>query len=579
MRTTITTFVMGISLFAAGTAHAAVLYWVPTSGEAKISDTITADLKIDSEGTGINAAQATIRFPQELLEVVSVEKSDSAFSFWLEEPSFSNTDGTISFVGGTPYGISGASIKVLTATFTVKRAGTATLAAADAAVTASDGTGTNVLSKTIDAAYTLVSVRETTIPLPETVAKEPTVVTPPRQIVRPVVPAKNTPGRPTVRIALYPDSTAWHNVSNIFTASWDLPRDITDVSTAVNNQPNYQPRTSEGLFESKPFPALQDGTWYLHVRFRNTEGWGETAHERIAIDTASPLPFTITSSEGESSDNPSPILSFETRDALSGLLEYQLRIEGAPWITIPLSGFNGSWKIDPLAPGMHQVTIRAVDRAGNSIESSIAYETLPIASPSIISATEQLFSDETKGLSVQGTALPDTEIILTLTRGEILIEERDIPVDAKGNWEYTYGEPLRNGTYTATIRNRDARGALSLAIESTDMRVMERPIIQFGKISVGKNGALVLLLLILAGGFTAGYLFFKKRREKIALRVALAESDAAKIFNVLNADVDKIDRARATETPSDDEFAVKKLREDVEKMSGYLKKAIGKAKE
>lgn len=579
MRIIINTFIIGLSLFSASIAHAAVLYWVPAVGEWKIGDTITADLKIDSEGTGINAAQATISFPQGLLEVSSLNKSDSAFSFWLEEPSFSNTSGTISFVGGTPYGVSGASIKILTATFTVKGSGTASITTTDAAITASDGAGTNVLSKTIDAAYTLTAKREVTSPIPAGTTTEPTVVTSPQQIVRPVVIAEQTPKKPAVRIALYQDTSVWHNVSNIFTANWDLPRDVTDVSTEINNQPNFQPRTSEGLFDSQSFPALQDGTWYLHIRFRNTEGWGETAHERLMIDTKAPLPFTITSSESESSDNPSPILTFKTSDTLSGISEYQIRTNSDAWVTIPLNDFTGSWKIAPLAPGSHQITIRAIDRAGNSIESSISQETLPIASPSIISVTEQLFTDETKGLSVQGTALPNTDIILTLTRGEVLIEERVISVDTRGNWEYTYGEPLRNGIYKASVTNRDARGALSLPVESDDMRIMERPIIQLGKISIGKNGAIILLLLILAGGFTAGSLFFKKRRERTALRVSLAESDATKIFNVLNTDIEKIEHSQSTETSADDTFAVKKLREDTEKMSGYLKKAIEKAKE
>lgn len=579
MRIIINTFIIGFTFFTASAAHAAVLYWVPAVGEWKTGDTLTADLKIDSEGVGINATQATIRFPQGLLETTSINKNDSAFSFWLEEPSFSNTAGTISFVGGTPYGVSGASIKVLTATFTIKGPGTASLTASDAAITASDGAGTNVLSKTIDATYTLTATREATSPLPSKTTTEPTVVTPPQQIVRPVVPAERTPKKPVVRIALYPNTTMWHNVSNIFTANWDLPRDVTEVSTEINNQPNFQPRTSKGLFDSQSFPALQDGTWYLHVRFRNTEGWGETAHERLTIDTKAPLPFTITSSESESSENPSPVLSFKTSDPLSGIAGYQIRINSDAWVTIPLSDFTGSWKIAPLAPGVHQITVRALDRAGNSIESSISQETLPITSPSIIAVTEQLFSDETKGLTVQGTALPSTEIILTLTMGAINIEERVIPVDMRGNWEYTYGEPLRNGTYKATVVNRDMRGARSLAVESADMHVMERPILQLGKVSIGKNGAIALLLLLIAGGFTAGYIFFKSRREKIALRVSLAESDAAKIFNVIDADIDKVDHALSTETPADDEFAVKKLRENAKKMSGYLKKAIGRTGE
>lgn len=576
MRTFIQTLIIGTTALFAHFASAATISWIPAVGNANIGDKITAALKIDSEGAGINAAQATIRFPKEMLEVLSVDKTDSAFSFWLEEPTFSNTDGIVSFVGGTPYGISGASIKVIGVTFVVKNAGIASLSFADTAITASDGSGTNVLSKTTDAAFTISATKEAATPLPAA----PLVVTPPEQIIRPVVTAENTPRKPVLSVALYPDPTAWHNVSNIFSAKWDLPRDITDVSTAINKQPNFSPGTSEGLFDSKSFSAQSDGIWYLHLRFKNTIGWGETAHYRIAVDTKAPLPFIIDSSESASSDNPSPVLSFKASDALSGLREYQIKIDNGAWVTIPLTEFKGSRQIDPLAPGMHQITIRAFDLAGNSIESGISAEILPIPSPSIVFVTERLFSDETKGLTIQGTALPDTEILLTLASTDgVVVEERTIKADTRGNWEYTYSNPLRNDIYRATIINRDARGARSLPIESPEIRVAERPIIQFGSFSLGKNGAITLLILILAGGFASGYVFYRARRERTTLRVSLAESDAAKVFKVIESDIDKLDNARTTHTPADDEFAVNDLREDVARMSGYLKKEIGKAKE
>lgn len=146
---------IGLVAIFANTAQAATLFFTPDTGEFGLNKEIVVDLKIDSDGVGVNAGQATISFPKDMLEVKSVDKTDSAFNFWLEEPSFSNTDGVITFVGGTPYGISGASIKVLHITFLTKSAGIANITFVDSAVTASDGSGTNVLSKTNDAAFTV----------------------------------------------------------------------------------------------------------------------------------------------------------------------------------------------------------------------------------------------------------------------------------------------------------------------------------------------------------------------------------------------------------------------------------------
>ena len=533
----------------ATTAHAASLFWIPASGEFGMGSKIITDLKIESTDVGINAAQATIRFPKDILQVESIEKTSSAFTFWLEEPSFSNTDGVISFVGGTPYGISGASIEVLKVTFVAKGSGSAPVTITDGAVTASDGSGTNVLAKTNDATFTISPTK----------VIAPAIVLPPVQITREPIPATTNPVKPGLKVPLYPDSTVWYNATNIFTAHWDLPRDISAVSTALNKQPNFSPSQSEGLFDNKTFPALNDGIWYLHLRFRNDLGWGETTHYRIAVDTQSPLGFTITSTENESTDNPTPTLSFKTSDALSGVREYQVRIDANDWVVVPVKNHKGSYKLTALAPGKHTITVKAVDEATNSIENSISFETIALPSPVISFVTEQIFSDEQKGVTLRGTGLPETVILLSFKRGENLIKDTAIAVDAQGNWEFTISDVLRNGDYVAIVQNRDKRGALSLPVTSKTIKVLEKPIFQLGAISLGKNGVIVGLFIILLAGFSAGYFFYKARRARTALRLDVATGDMSKVFKMIESDLENLDKARSTPTPADDEFVLEKL--------------------
>ena len=261
---------------------------VPATGEYGVGKEISIDFKIDSDGVGLNAAQATIRFPKDTLTVKSIDKTGSTFNFWLEEPAFSNEDGVITFVGGTPYGVSGASLQVVHIVFTSKGSGSAPITITDAAVTASDGNGTNILSKTNGAVFTISPT-----------ATAPAIIVPaPKQITREVAPASGLPEKPTLTIPLYPDPATWYNLSNIFAVNFALPRNISEISTAINKQPNFTPtEESEGLFDSKTFAALSDGIWYLHVRFQNGIGWGATTHYRIAVDTHPPLPFAVTSDE------------------------------------------------------------------------------------------------------------------------------------------------------------------------------------------------------------------------------------------------------------------------------------------
>lgn len=556
LKTIIVSAMFGVCALAAQSASAASLFFVPSTGEFALSKEIVADLKIDSEGIGVNAAQATIRFPSDMLEVKSIDKTDSAFSFWLEEPSFSNADGAITFIGGTPYGVSGASIHVLRVTFISKGSGIAPITFSDAAVTASDGSGTNILSKTSDASFTISPIKE--IP----------VITPPTKIIREPAPASSLPVQPVVRISLYPDPTGWHNISNVFTAAWDLPRDISTVGTALNKQPDYEPRETEGLFDNKMFQALSDGVWYLHVRFKNKVGWGLPAHYRLAIDTKTPLPFEITTQESGETDNPAPTLSFKADDALSGIAVYQVRIDAQDWIILPSSGFTGAYTLPPQDPGDHHITVRAADYAGNSIENSISIKTLPIASPAFTFVTNSLFSNETRGLSLRGTALPSTDILLALKQGDVIITEHIVPVDANGNWEFIYSAPLRNGIYKATIQNKDARGARSLIVDSPEIRV------------TGKYTNMIIgFIIVLIGTLIGGLLLYRKRRERTRLRLEVAQSDVSKIFKIIESDVEKLQQAQKTPTPADDEFTVEKLKQDTEKMGSYIKKEIDRAKE
>ena len=571
-----------IVLFATGVfayspaASAATLFISPPSAEVGTGDKLTLDIKIDSEGVGLNAAQAVIRFPNDILEATGLDKTGSAFSFWLEEPNFSNADGVISFIGGIPYGVTGGSIQVLKVTFTAKGTGSGSLTVSDAAVTASDGSGTNILSKTVSASFMVVPkkvVPPTPVPAPVE------VVPPPVEIVRKPVPTGKLPVKPALNIQLYPDETRWYNLTSVFNVAWELPLDVTGITTALNNQPNYvPPKKSEGLFENKAFPSLADGVQYLHVHFQNNVGWGPAAHYRLAVDTQPPLPFDISAIEGESSDSPTPTLQFGTNDALSGLKEYQIRIGDGELIKVSAADYTGIYALPILTPGKRQVIVKAVDNAENGIEDSITIETLPIASPIITFVTQELFSEETRGLNVKGTSLPDIKILFQLYTGEALIAEGATSSDEMGNWEFTFDQPLRNGDYKVTAQSRDARGALSLVVDSPSIKVKSKPIIQIGPLQLGRGGAIGLLLFVLLAGFGGGVWFYKKRQKKLALRVSFAEAEITKIFQLLKADAERLLKARETPTAGNDVYAIQRLQENIQKMENYIKKGVEKIK-
>lgn len=83
---------------------AAKLYLEPADGEYRQGDTFIVSIKIDPEGECVNAIEANIDFPQDILDFKDFSKGDSIISFWIKNEAAS---GLVSFAGGIPAGYCG----------------------------------------------------------------------------------------------------------------------------------------------------------------------------------------------------------------------------------------------------------------------------------------------------------------------------------------------------------------------------------------------------------------------------------------------------------------------------------------
>ncbi len=155
-----------LNFFIVDQIHAATLSFNPSSGYFTTGNIFTLNVLVDSQSTAINDAEVTVSFPSNLLEVMSVSKSDSIFSLWVEDPSFSNSAGTVSFDGGVPTpGFTGTAGKILSIVFQVKKAGIASVIFSSAVVRANDGYGTNVFTGSTPASFNLLEVKQTYVPV------------------------------------------------------------------------------------------------------------------------------------------------------------------------------------------------------------------------------------------------------------------------------------------------------------------------------------------------------------------------------------------------------------------------------
>lgn len=564
-------FYSGALLFflLASRVSAATLFLLPKTGEFRVGQEFEVELKINGEGQGFNAAQATIQFTKDVLEVKSVDYSPNAsiFNFWLENPTFSNADGKITFTGGATNGISGSAIPILKVKFVAKGVGDGAVTFSDAAITASDGSGSNILSTMEIATFKVVPG----VVVPKPVLPAPVLVT------RTPEKAQNLPAKPTLSVSLYPDQEKWYNLVSDFLVQWDLPKDVAGVSTAINDSSTFVPAAqSEGLFDSKMFGSLENGIHYLHMRFQNNVGWGPTAHYRLAIDTVPPLPFKIESTDGLKTGNPAPKISFATSDSISGIRNYLVRVDNRDEIISE----KGDLTLSLLGPGQHHILVRAVDNAGNFLEDNVDLEILPLPTPTIGFVTKSVSFGEL--IFTAGKVQPGLGVQVKLNdeKGQEAFSGKGT-VDPVGNWEILIKNPLSVGQYSLVVTAVDERGALSYPAETQLLRVRSRPVISIGSLDLGWFEILLLFGLAVAAVASFAAWHFTAEREKRGAYKTIIGRDIEKLTTMLENDLQSFKELR-TSSSSDEkihaetENRIAKMQEKIDKMKKYLPEEMEK---
>lgn len=420
------------------------LSFSPATGSYTSGRTFPVTVFVSSPSQAINALSGEISFPPDKLQLVSISKTGSILTLWVQEPTFSNTAGTVSFAGVVPNpGFTGSVGNILTLNFKVVGQGSATVKFNAGEVLANDGNGTNILKRLNNGSYTLGSAP---IPVPE-----PPPVPPP-------TPAPSTSGAPVIVSLTYPNSTTWYRETT-GEFSWKISKDVIASRGLLNKIANSDPTNSvTPPISSKEINNIEDGVWYFHVGLKTAAGWGPTGHYLFKIDTTAPESFTIKEVPREDKTNPQPKFLFSAIDLTSGINRYTVTVD---------SGTTEVWKDDgtgiyqsrALPPGEHTILARAYDEAGNSIMASADFYIKPIDQPVITSYTEKVTNDNP--VVVSGTVTPGVSVRLVMqkTKGEPI--EIMVSPDDKGNFIGEFAEPLTRGVYKLWAIAVDDRGAQS----------------------------------------------------------------------------------------------------------------------
>jgi len=364
-----------VLLWPANHASAASLYLSPSSGSYEVGASFSVSAYVSSAHQAMNAASGVISFPADKLQVTSLSKSGSVFSLWAQEPSFSNSAGTVNFEGIVLNpGYKGNSGRIITINFKIKAAGSAPVSLGSGAVLANDGKGTNIISGLGSAKFSLKEKAE--IPV---VTLETTPEVAPTSEVKPTTETTTVASTPQISSDTNPDQNSWYASSNV-NFSWNLPSDITAVRLAADKEPDSAPVVSYiPPIKEKSLSDMEDGVWYFHVQFKNKKGWGEIAHYRFQIDTEKPTDFSIVSASTNLATDTQPKFIFTANDKTSGIDRYEIKIDDGEAIVWQDDGTH-QYKTPVLAPGNHTLAVKALDKAGNFLEQSnfFSIESLPV---------------------------------------------------------------------------------------------------------------------------------------------------------------------------------------------------------
>ena len=356
----------------------ASLYLSPTSGSFFVGSTFDVSVFVNTGGENINAVEVNLKFDPTKVQIASPTAGKSFIEVWVAQPAFSNTKGTMSFIGGVPSpGINTSSGLVSTVTFRAISPGQTSIVFFDSSkVLRNDPQGTNILTSAGRGVYDLL------IPPPE---------------------------GPKVFSSTHPDQNKWYRNNNP-TFSWEKIEGAVEFSYSFDQDSTGTPdNIAEGDHTSVSFSEIKDGIWYFHVKAKKAESWGGVSHYIVKVDNTPPAAFDPNIEPSSKTTERQPLVFFFTTDSLSGIDYYQVKyIDISPGKGgEEESGFfteaSSPYKLPSLQPGEYLIVIRAYDVAGNWREGTVKLQIFP-----------RDFFFTTKGIYFKGTILPWWILIMIL---------------------------------------------------------------------------------------------------------------------------------------------------------------------
>lgn len=332
-------------------AAGASLYLSPNNGTFTVGGTFDVSVFANTGNNNVNAVKVELKFDPQKLQIANPAAGKSFISIWIAPPSYSNTEGVLSFQGGVPTpGINTSSGLISTITFRAVTPGETKIYFLNSSkMLLDDGKGTDILSSLGKGEYAIA-----------------------------ILP----PEGPRVFSPTHSDMNKWYKNNNP-TFSWEREDGVSDFSYSIDFDSQGVPdNISEGSNTSVSYSDLKDGIWYFHIKAKKGDIWGGASHYLAQIDRTWPAEFSIEVNPSAITDFSQPIISFMNTDSLSGLDHFEVKS-----INITPDNKEGSgsffveaaspYKMPPLKTGKYMIAVRAYDKAGNWRDETAKIEIVP----------------------------------------------------------------------------------------------------------------------------------------------------------------------------------------------------------
>ena len=330
-------------------AGAATMILSPQSQTVEVGNTFKVTIDVNASNEEIDTVRAYVSFSKDLLQATDVSLGN-LFSRVSPGSSIDNTSGEISMGGFTLDGPVNGSGVFATITFEAIAEGQATIAVSPSSKMISAGVEkinpSSVGSSTVTiGAITFEDIEEGAAYL-------------------------------TVESPSHPNQSAWSSEKNA-NFSWSIDggsSDITSYLVAFDDQLSTDPAIIlSAEIDSYEVTDIADGLWYFHIKGVHASGVvTNTVHYTVRVDATVPNPLEPSVSQTQLLEGESVELYFGTTDETSGILYYQVAINGGEYVP------KASPVIfEDLVAGTYLLQVGAVDYAGNETYGSVSVRVYP----------------------------------------------------------------------------------------------------------------------------------------------------------------------------------------------------------